>query len=338
MPRLTQPLSELTKDFRDHAVKDMAQWVNRPAAVRRSESSKRNGFVTRPMNSFFLYRLAYADRTKAWCLRNDHTVISAVSGQSWPLEPPHIREKYIELARLERRNHRETYPDYKFSPSPKETPMLPPKCEVRLEDVGVEDRVCGVIADGVGGDGDAHGGVVGVGDPARLDGPRAGHVNDYADGGPWDGENRTDAGGVVDDLQGVNYEFDAANYFFDLGDQDAYGVDDKYDYDSDATPFAGSHWDNLVRDPRSANTSPSPFYPMLSDGVSPGCVHPSSARLDPYRFEYQEADLLLYEYVHASEVEIAEMYTAAWDNRTAEGCCGGTIVVRYTREDVWGEY
>ena len=56
-PKLTAPLSVLTKDM-DVPVKDMDAWVNRPADVRRQEVDKRNGYVTRPMNSFMLYRSA----------------------------------------------------------------------------------------------------------------------------------------------------------------------------------------------------------------------------------------------------------------------------------------
>jgi hypothetical protein len=69
------------------------------------------------MNSFMLYRAAYAERTKMWCLHNNHQVVSSVSGESWPLEPPEIREFYNELAKIERLNHQNAHPNYKFSPS-----------------------------------------------------------------------------------------------------------------------------------------------------------------------------------------------------------------------------
>ena len=81
------------------------------------EVEKRNGYVTRPMNSFMLYRSAYADRTKLWCLQNNHQIVSSVSGESWPLEPPEVREQYNEYARIERDNHQKAHPGYKFSPS-----------------------------------------------------------------------------------------------------------------------------------------------------------------------------------------------------------------------------
>lgn len=64
-----------------------------------------------------LYRSAYAERTKHWCLQNNHQVVSSVSGLSWPMEPPEIRERFIEYARQERENHAKAHPGYKFSPA-----------------------------------------------------------------------------------------------------------------------------------------------------------------------------------------------------------------------------
>lgn len=95
----------------------MEEWVNRPAEVRLKEVEKRKGYVTRPMNSFMLYRSAFAERTKLWCLQNNHQIVSSVSGESWPLEPPQVREQYNEYARIERDNHQKAHPGYKFSPS-----------------------------------------------------------------------------------------------------------------------------------------------------------------------------------------------------------------------------
>src|SRR5262249_23288537 len=117
VPKLTAPLSILTRDYHDIPVRDMEAWVNRSAETRIAEANKRQGYVTRPMNSFMLYRSAYAERTKHWCTQNNHQVVSSVSGESWPLEPPEIREKYNELARIERINHQNAHPSYRFQPS-----------------------------------------------------------------------------------------------------------------------------------------------------------------------------------------------------------------------------
>lgn len=101
----------------DVPLKDMDAWVNRPADVRRKEVEKRNGYVTRPMNSFMLYRSCYAERTKQWCTQNNHQVVSAVSGESWPMEPEEVRNQFNEWSKIERANHAAAHPEYKFSPS-----------------------------------------------------------------------------------------------------------------------------------------------------------------------------------------------------------------------------
>jgi hypothetical protein len=129
MKKLDAPLSVLTKDYHDHPVRDMEKWVHRSAEVRNAEVQNRNGYITRPMNSFMLYRSAYAERTKHWCEQNNHQIVSSVSGESWPMEPPEVRELYNEYARIERDNHQKAHPGYKFSPaktqnSRKKTPVL----------------------------------------------------------------------------------------------------------------------------------------------------------------------------------------------------------------------
>lgn len=115
-PKLTAPLSVLTKDL-SVPLKDMDEWVNRSAETRRKEVEKRNGYVTRPMNSFMLYRSAYAERTKQWCTQNNHQVVSSVSGESWPMESQEVRDQFNQWAKTERENHQKAHPEYKFSPA-----------------------------------------------------------------------------------------------------------------------------------------------------------------------------------------------------------------------------
>lgn len=95
----------------------MDAWVNRSYETRKREVVLKKGYITRPMNSFMMYRSAYAERTKMWCTQNNHQIVSSVSGESWPMEPPEIRNLYIEYARQEREIHASTHPDYKFSPA-----------------------------------------------------------------------------------------------------------------------------------------------------------------------------------------------------------------------------
>jgi hypothetical protein len=100
-------------------VVDIEAYVKRPVEVRRKEveEGKFPGKVKRPMNSFMLYRKAYQNRTKNWCLQNNHQVVSQVCGESWPLEPASVRDQFNEWAKTERINHQNAHPGYKFSPS-----------------------------------------------------------------------------------------------------------------------------------------------------------------------------------------------------------------------------
>lgn len=128
-PKLTAPLSILTAELHHIPIKNMEEWVNRSAEVRRDEAEKRNGYITRPMNSFMLYRSAYAERAKAWCAQNNHQIVSSVAGESWPLEPAGIRDLYNEYAKIERINHQNAHPTYKFSPSKAAAPPKKRKAE-----------------------------------------------------------------------------------------------------------------------------------------------------------------------------------------------------------------
>lgn len=119
MPELDKPLSELTQDWSHIPVVDIEAYVNRSAEVRRQEveQGKVPGKVKRPMNAFMLYRKAYQNRTKNWCMQHNHQIVSKVCGASWPLEPEDLRQRYKDWAELETINHKKAHPGYKFTPS-----------------------------------------------------------------------------------------------------------------------------------------------------------------------------------------------------------------------------
>ncbi|KAJ5815022.1 hypothetical protein N7474_006799 [Penicillium riverlandense] len=110
------PLSELTKHMTDVPVKDIEGFVNR-SFEERWEEVKQKGRITRPMNSFMLYRSAYTDRIKRYLNQTNNQAVSRACGLGWKLEPKYIREKYERYACIERDEHARAHPDYKFSPS-----------------------------------------------------------------------------------------------------------------------------------------------------------------------------------------------------------------------------
>jgi hypothetical protein len=95
----------------------MGLWVHRSVEQRLAEVEKKKGYVSRPMNSFMLYRSAYAERVKQFCKENNHQVVSQVTGASWPLEPKEVRDLYEQYAITERDNHAAAHPNYKFAPN-----------------------------------------------------------------------------------------------------------------------------------------------------------------------------------------------------------------------------
>lgn len=111
------PLSELTKNMTHIPVRDMEAWVNRSIDERRREVSRKNGKIARPMNSFLLYRSAYTERIKEYCAQKNHQIVSKASGESWGREPPEIRDLFESYAKIERKNHEEAHPGYKFTPN-----------------------------------------------------------------------------------------------------------------------------------------------------------------------------------------------------------------------------
>lgn len=108
----------MTKDW-TIPLADIEAKVERPAAQRQQEihDKKHNGKIPRPMNSFMLYRSAYADRVKEYCKEGNHQVISQITGASWAMEPQSVKELFERYADLDRQNHQKAHPDYKFAPN-----------------------------------------------------------------------------------------------------------------------------------------------------------------------------------------------------------------------------
>lgn len=115
---LLQPLSVETKDY-DVPVRDMMAWANRSHEERHQEVSRQHkGNIPRPLNSFMLYRQAYKERIKKWGEQgNNNQLISRVAGVSWALEPAEVKEFYAKASIMERDNHADAFPDYKFAPN-----------------------------------------------------------------------------------------------------------------------------------------------------------------------------------------------------------------------------
>lgn len=107
------PLSLVSCDI---PIKDIEAWVNRPSEVRQQETTRKDGTIKRPPNSFMLYRSAYLDRAKSVASEENQQHLSNMIAKSWRMEPLEVRQRFSEYAKLESANHRKSHPKYKFSP------------------------------------------------------------------------------------------------------------------------------------------------------------------------------------------------------------------------------
>lgn len=100
----------------DVPVEDMAKRIERSMDDRRRESARRHGNIARPMNSFMLYRLAHLKRAQKLCSNSSGQSLSHILSCSWREEDPQVRRRYVEYAKIEKVNHQNAHPEYKFSP------------------------------------------------------------------------------------------------------------------------------------------------------------------------------------------------------------------------------
>lgn len=114
---IAAPISVLTDDS-DVPIKDMLAVATRSATVRRDEAATA-GKISRSLNSFVCYRNAYAARIKQWASKDSHQDVSIIAGASWKIEPQSVREFYTNCAEIDRANHTEAFPDYKYAPTKK---------------------------------------------------------------------------------------------------------------------------------------------------------------------------------------------------------------------------
>ncbi|KAK0754087.1 hypothetical protein B0T18DRAFT_29302 [Schizothecium vesticola] len=139
MAGISGPLSELTKDSKIQLI-DIPAFITRPIEerLRETEEGKNPGHIKRPMNAFMLYRKAYQGRAKEYMKQLNHQVVSTVCGTSWKRETLAFREQFKEWADIERQNHKEAFPDYKFAPTkPKPKPKVAGRAD--SEDIPVLD-------------------------------------------------------------------------------------------------------------------------------------------------------------------------------------------------------
>ncbi|ESO04301.1 hypothetical protein HELRODRAFT_79409, partial [Helobdella robusta] len=73
--------------------------------------------IKRPMNAFMLYR---KDESVQYCKTFANILeMNAELGKKWKNEPQDVKDRYFKLAELEKQQHKQQNPDYKFRPNRK---------------------------------------------------------------------------------------------------------------------------------------------------------------------------------------------------------------------------
>ncbi len=107
----TEPLSKLAVGLQNFREVDMDAFVRRGAEERVIKEK-----VSRPLNAFMLYRVAYAEAARALLQTKLSTYISSVVGASWRLEPQEVKDRFRQLSFAEKEYHAELFPRYSFIP------------------------------------------------------------------------------------------------------------------------------------------------------------------------------------------------------------------------------
>ncbi|KAL8791723.1 MAG: hypothetical protein Q9195_005660 [Heterodermia aff. obscurata] len=117
---LPAPLSILTASS-PIPLKDTAAFVARSPATRHAEAAANHrcsNVIPRPMNSFMLYRSAYAERIVALVgtEKVSYQTVNKIAGQSWRMETAEVRGVFMGWQELDKRGHEVAWPGYKYEP------------------------------------------------------------------------------------------------------------------------------------------------------------------------------------------------------------------------------
>ena len=127
------PFTELDASvWGEIALKEVDKRAEWSREERKSQATKKDGRISRPMNAFMLYRSAWADRCKAFFDVTNHQLVSKIMGASWAMESANVKEHWTKLSGKESDNHKVHLPNYRYQPSK-------PATKMDNNDSGVED-------------------------------------------------------------------------------------------------------------------------------------------------------------------------------------------------------
>lgn len=88
----------------------------------KSNTSTDQSTIPRPLNCFLMYRLEKQKEIVAKCAGANHRDISKIIAKWWQEASEEEKKPFRERARIAKMEHRQLYPDYKYTPKKKTTP------------------------------------------------------------------------------------------------------------------------------------------------------------------------------------------------------------------------
>ncbi|KAG6010197.1 hypothetical protein E4U21_007674 [Claviceps maximensis] len=123
---LDEALSESAKQYPDDFI-DPVAYAYRSIEERRQKSIE-EGKVSRPLNSYMLYRKAYQQVARRVIRKDQQQSASQTVGTSWTkLERDEIKTKFRALAKVDHEKHLEAFPTYRYTPTQGKNPRGSPE-------------------------------------------------------------------------------------------------------------------------------------------------------------------------------------------------------------------
>ncbi|KAK2609043.1 hypothetical protein QQS21_002413 [Conoideocrella luteorostrata] len=116
-PTIDKALSEFSKQYPGYVV-DPEAYAHRTVQERQQKYNKEQR-ISRPLNSYMLYRKAYQQVARKVIRRDQQQFASQIVGTSWTkLEGNEVKSWFKNLAKVDHRMHHEAFPAYKYTPTP----------------------------------------------------------------------------------------------------------------------------------------------------------------------------------------------------------------------------
>ncbi|KHN98592.1 High mobility group, superfamily [Metarhizium album ARSEF 1941] len=137
---ITVPLSSVAKAH-PHDYIDPEEYAKRPVEERQRKA-KEEGKVSRPLNSYMLYRKAFQQIARRVLSNDQQQFASQIVGISWNnYESKDIKDQFKALAKIDNQMHRKAFPTYKYTPTQGRKPRSGAPDSKKLS-TAIERRVC----------------------------------------------------------------------------------------------------------------------------------------------------------------------------------------------------